>query len=214
MASTEFYIIKQDKHIDYYGAAKAAMMGSLHIWNVLEKKYLPSLERYSWEIGEPREEEYKSRVTQSMVSFFSGGQDYVQEVWNLGITKDIDVDWKDRLVMESTMDNVYIAYDDMVELADALRSVEYATDNMKTQADLFDEIHEKYTKDDIIGVFVLGTSVCSIRDQASYSDDDTEHEFPLFNEEWDDCIGRLKKLRDFGYDIDKYIEFENNNKTE
>ena len=153
------------------------MMGSLHIWNVLEKKYLPSLERYSWEIGEPREEEYKSRVTQSMVSFFSGGQDYVQEVWNLGITKDIDVDWKDRLVMESTMDNVYIAYDDMVELADAL-------------------------------------SVCSIRDQASYADDDTEHEFPLFNEEWDDCIGRLKKLRDFGYDIDKYIEFENNNKTE
>lgn len=212
MASTEIYIIKRkNKHIEYYGEANVASAGLLHIWFEIEKKYLPSLERYSWEFGEPREEEYKSRITQSMVSYLSGGMEYIKKVWNLGITNEVDVDWKDRLVMESTMDNVYIAYDDMVELADALRSVEYATGNMKKQADLLEEIHKKYTNDDIIGVFILGTSVCSIADQASYAENDTEHEVPLFNENWDDCIGRLKKLRDFNYDIEKYIEWTKNN---
>lgn len=210
MARTELYLIKNDekKKVDYYGAAEAASMGAMHIWAELEKKYLPSLERYSYEsdlMVMKNPNEYRSRITQGMIDFFHGGESIMKEVLDLVFKPELE--WNDRIIMESTMDGVYIARKYLREVAEAYRSVEYTNKNMQQQADIMDEIYDKYTDDDVIGVYILGTSVCSISDMAKYDDGDEEYEFPMMNDDWRDFMTEMYKFRELGFDMDKYEEW-------
>ena len=79
------------------------------------------------------------------------------EVWSLSYAK--DTEWNDRILLEMNNDLAYIAYDDLHEVAEALRNSDFASDNMKGQADALDRIHNENVGGDVFGVWINATSV-------------------------------------------------------
>lgn len=199
MAQTEFHIIKKDRHLsDHYLTVNAAMQGALRIWMELEKKYLPSLPLMPWN----KPGEYKSRVARIF------DEHAMDEIWAIPRMK--DTEWNDRILMEIYMDRAYIAYDDLQEVAEALRNCEFATDNMKGQADALDKIHNEYP--DAFGVLINATSVCSISDfvDCDYDEDGEVLDMRLKEDAYD-AIQYLRDMKRFDWDEEKYLEWYNSN---
>ena len=202
MASTEFHIINKDRHFSgEYLSVGGAMQGALRIWHELEKKYLPSLPPTPWS----KPGEYNSRV------FRLFDQDALKEVWAIPRMK--ETEWNDRILMEIYMDKAYIAYADLHEVAEALRNSEFATDNMKGQADALDKIHTDYPE--AFGVLINATSVNCAEDfmDCDY-DEDGEITDRRLKEDAYDAIQYLRDMKRFDWDLDKYLEWYNSQTEE
>lgn len=202
MAHTEFHIIKKDRHFsEGYLAVNGAMQGAFRIWMELERKYLPSLPPSPF----TKPGEYNSRL------FNLFDQDALTDIWAIPRMK--DTEWRDRILMEIYMDKAYIAYDDLHEVAEALRSCEFATENMKGQADALDKIHDDYP--DALGVLINATSVNCAEDfmDCDYDDDGEITDRRLRPDAYD-AIQYLRDMRRFDWDEDKYLEWYNSQKED
>ncbi len=194
MAQTEIYIINKDRHLsgEYIGV-NGAMRGAYLIWMELEKKYLPSLPLKPWD----NPGEYNSRIGRMF------DEHAMDEIWAIPRMK--ETEWSDRILMEIYMDSAYVGYDDLHEVAEALRNCEFATDNMKGQADALEKIHEEYPG--ILGVFINATSVCSISDflDCLYDDDGEVLDMRLKEDAYD-SVQYLRDMEKCDWDIEKYFE--------
>lgn len=197
MATTEFHIIKKDRHIDeYYYQVVGAMQGALRIWMELEEKYLPSMPPTLFS----KPGEYVSRL-------FSPFDDTaIKEVWKIPCMK--QTEWNDRILMMIYMEKAYIAYDDLHEVAQALRSADFATDNMKGQADMLDKIHDEHQDGSVFGVMINATSVNCAEDfmDCDYDEDGEIIDRRLHPDAFD-AIQTLRDLKRFDWDEEKYDEW-------
>lgn len=106
------------------------------------------------------------------------------------------------------MDKAYIAYADLHEVAEALRNCEFATDNMKGQADALDKIYKDYP--DAFGVLINATSVNCAEDFMDCDiDEDGEITDRRLKEDSYDAIQYLRDMKRFDWDLDKYLEWYN-----
>jgi hypothetical protein len=171
MASTEIYVIKKDGALEWFRDVPRASRGAWLLWRNLEEKYLPSLPRPEW----MEDGAYASRLS------FRGNN--LCEIW--GIFYDKGTSHEDRILMGSTFDKVYIAYDDLDTVAGIYESTPFRTENLEAQAKAFRDVRSAYQKDDIIGVWKNETSVCCIGDFCEYAEDDGEdHANPLMGKDW------------------------------
>ena len=200
MASTEIHIIKKDRHYDeQYFSVSGAMQGALRIWHELEKKYLPSLPPEPWE----KKDEYHSRIFRMLRK---GAMD---DIWKIPRMK--GTEWNDRILMEIYMDKAYIAYDDLHEVAEALRGASFASDNMKGQADVLDKIHDEHQDGSVFGVMINATSVNCAED---FMDCDYDEEGEItdrrLQEDAYDAVQYLRDMQRFDWNLEKYLEWANN----
>lgn len=196
MSRVEIYVIKtKDKRITYNGGGDVhnAWLGCMHIWESLEKKYLPSMPPFPWESKEEKEnaEKYRSRIC--MMHYEENNP--MREIWNLVIHPDLT--WDERIVLQTTFDRGYIAYDDIPEVASAYENVDFANDNMKKQAEIFRKIYEDGKDGSVFGIFKNENSVCCASDFCRY-DEDTGEMFLDDDKNWD-YMADLRELRDNGY---------------
>lgn len=197
MASTEIHIIKKDRHYDeQYFSVSGAMQGTFRIWMELEKKYLPSLPPLPWR----KSGEYVSRLGRLF------DNDAMKEVWKIPCLK--QTEWNDRILMMIYMDKAYIAYDDLHEVAEALRGASFATDNMKGQADVLDKIHDEHQDGSVFGVMINATSVNCAEDfmDCDY-DEDGEITDRRLKKDAFDAVQCLRDLQRFDWDEEKYDEW-------
>ena len=200
MAKTEFHIIKQDRHFDEkYYEVNGAMQGAFRIWMELEKKYLPSLPPSPWS----KPGEYVSRLGRLF------DNDAMKEVWKIPCLK--QTEWNDRILMMIYMDKAYIAYDDLHEVAEALRGCTFASDNMMGQADALDKIHDEHQDGSVFGVMINATSVNSAEDFMDYDyDEEGEITDRRLKEDAYDAVQYLRDMQRFDWDLEKYLEWANN----
>ena len=204
MAQTEFHIIKQDRHFDeLYLAVNGALQGAFRIWRELERKYLPSLPPLPWS----KPGEYVSRLSRLF------DDDALKEVWKIPCLK--QTEWNDRILMMIYMDKAYIAYDDLHEVAEALRGCTFATDNMKGQADVLDKIHDEHQDGSVFGVMINATSVNCAED---FMDCDYDEEGEItdrrLHKEAFDAIQFLRDLQRFDWNEEKYDEWHDSQNKE
>ena len=197
MAQTEFHIINKDRHFsDEYLAVGGAMQGAFRIWLELEKKYLPSLPPSPF----TKPGEYNSRL------FHLFDNEVLKDIWTIPRLK--DTEWNDRILMEIYMDKAYIAYDDLHEVAEALRNSNFATENMKGQADALDKIHKDYP--DAFGVFINATSVnCAEDFMDCVRDENGEVIERRLHSEAYDIMKFLRKMKELDWDFEAYKEWAN-----
>lgn len=197
MAQTEIFIIDKDRSLSgEYIAVNAAMQGALYIWRKLEEKYLPSLPAKPWD----KPGEYNSRLARMFDQHAMG------EIW--AIPRMRGTEWNDRVIMEIYMDRAYVAYADLPEVAEALRGCEFATDNMRGQADALCKIHNEYP--DAFGVIINATSVCSICDLTDCDFDEDGEVLDMRLKEYAyDAVQYLRDMMRFDWDEQKYMEWVN-----
>lgn len=202
MAQTEFHIINKDRHFSgEYLAVNGAMQGAFRVWMELEKKYLPSLPLGPF----TKPGEYNHRLYKLF------DEDALKDIWKIPLMK--ETEWNDRILMEIYMDKAYIAYADLHEVAEALRNSDFATDNMKGQADALDKIYADYP--DCFGVLINATSVNCAEDfmDCDY-DEDGEITDRRLKEDAYDAIQYLRDMKRFDWDLDKYLEWYNEQNKE
>ena len=197
MAQTEFHIINKDRHFSgEYLTVNGAMQGAFRVWMELEKKYLPSLPPGPF----TKQGEYNHRLYKLF------DEDALKDIWKIPRMK--ETEWNDRILMEIYMDKAYIAYADLHEVAEALRNCEFATDNMKGQADALDKIYKDYP--DAFGVLINATSVNCAEDFMDCDiDEDGEITDRRLKEDSYDAIRYLRDMKRFDWDLDKYLEWYN-----
>lgn len=214
MARTEIYIIRKNKTFDYYPFASipCASQGAWYIWMQIEQKYLPSVpitEENKYYFSSYGPDQYRSRLSLSMLSALHPEQkNPMYEVWSLSYAK--ETEWNDRILLEMNNDRAYIAYDDLHEVAEALRNSEFASDNMKGQADALDRIHNENIDGDVFGVWINATSVNCAEDFMDCTRDENDEiiERRLHSEAYD-IMEFLRKIRELDWNMDAYIEWCN-----
>ena len=214
MAKTEIYIIRKDKTIDMspYASIPNARKGAWHIWEEIEKKYLPSVpiteeNKYFFSSYEP--DRYRSRLGLSMISaLHPERKNPMCEVWELSYAK--DTQWNDRILLEMNNDRAYTAYDDLPEVAEALRTSEFSNDNMKGQSDALEKIHSEFSSDEVLGVWINATSVnCATDFMDCEYDEDGEISVCHLHPDAYDIMEFLCKMKELDWNIDAYIEWYN-----
>ena len=189
MSRVEIYKInKKDKTLSWVGDANNAWLGCMHIWVSLEQKYLPSLEEYPWDKYFSKKEERDYRTRTCLLE----NREAMQEIWSLW--RDERLSWNEHILMTSTLDNFYIKYEDLLEVAEAYESVEFANDNLKKQAEIMRKIYEDGKNGSVLGVWKNENSVCSVYD---FCDCDPEDEgILLMRDDWDSVMDVLREMRD------------------
>lgn len=187
MSCVEIYKInKKDKTLSFVGDANNAWLGCMHIWTSLEKKYLPSLEEYPWEKYTGRtERDYRTRTC------LMTNRESMQEIWNLWC--DERLSWNEHILMASTLDNFYIKYEDLLEVADAYESVDFANDNLKKQAKIMRKIFEDGKDGSVFGVWKNENSVCSVYDFCDC--DPIDEDVLLMPDKWESVMDVLRETK-------------------
>jgi len=179
MACTEFYTIrKKDGRFIFYDEVPGAMRGAYLIWHNIERKYLPSLPMEDWMVRSNWD--YYSR-------FLHNKREELDEFWNLD--KDPRLSWQDRILLGTTTDYAVIRKEDLLEVAEAYENCEFASDNMKGQAEVMRRIYNENDKS-IAGVYKLETSVISLSDIAPM-----KRVYCYLTSEFYDCIGYLRGIQ-------------------
>lgn len=188
MASTEIYTIrKKDGRLEHYADVPGAMSGALRIWHAIEEKYLPSLPL----------DDFQRRLGWTYCSrFLPSKKEHLDELWDL--EKDPRLSWQDRILLATNMDYPVIRTEDLPEVADAYEGAEFATDNMRRQAEIFRKIHAEADRT-VLGIWKNETSVCSVGDFART----TRRGNYYITEDFYDVMKYLRALRDNNYKIDK-----------
>ena len=136
--------------------------GSMHLWNALEKKYLPSYEAFDSD-GRPdyltrfhhEVKRYNSRFPYSVMR--RGEDNPMQEVWDL--SSDMRLSFEELMVMRSTMDNAIVLGSDIPTFIECLEKVsEEHGGNYKEQASELQKVYDEYG-DDISAIGWNQTSV-------------------------------------------------------
>ena len=219
MARTEIYIIRKDKTIDCrpFASIPCDFQGAWHIWEQIEQKYLPSVPltkenmHFFLSYGP---DEYRSRLALSFLSALHPEQkNPMYEVWSLSYAK--ETEWNDRILLEMNNDLAYIAYDDLHEVAEALRNSDFASDNMKGQADALDRIHNENIGGEVFGVWINATSVNCAEDFMDCTRDENGEiiERRLHPEAYD-IMEFLRKIKELDWNMDAYVEWCNSQKEE
>lgn len=191
MARTEIYTIrKKDCRMEHFRDVAQAGAGAMLIWDVLEKRYLPSLPLEDWMKGLGWD--YYSR-------FLSHKKELMDEFWEL--ERDPRLTWQERIVLSSTYDFAVIRFDDLPEVADAYEQVDFASNNMKQQAQAFRDIYASKDKS-IAAVYKLETSVCCLGDFAHQK----RSGYCYMTDKFYDVMAYLRDLKSVNYDLDKYFE--------
>ena len=159
MSYTEIYAFGKDGKAYLAGEVHNAWRGSMAVWQIMEKRYLPQF--------------YDHGVkTTRMLSSKHGKDDPAREVWALANNPEIPL--HERIAMSVTFDNCLVKAEDIPRVVDAFRKFEGET-SLKEQADIL----EKLAQDpDIIAVGWNGTSVCA-ENWANIGGYDAENEEPL-----------------------------------
>ena len=140
-----------------------AWQGCMHLWNALEKKYLPSYEVFDSD-GRPdyltskclKENRYNHRSCY-MIMMSEGEHNPMQEVWDL--SSDTRLSFEEIMVMRSTMDNAIVLGSDIPTFIECLEKVaEEHGGNYKEQADGLRKVFNEYG-DDISAIGWNQTSV-------------------------------------------------------
>lgn len=190
MSQTELYTIrKRDGRLQSCGDANNAWRGAMCIWETLERKYLPSLPLTEYELCFKKD--YRSRFSM----FEEKSRD---EVWKL--ERDPRLTWQERIVLATTNDFAVIFYEDLPEVADAYEQVDFATDNMKKQAEIMREVYADGKRKDIGGVYKLETSVCCLSDFATQK----QSGYCYVNSNFYNVMGYLRDLKSVNYNWDAY----------
>ena len=214
MARTEIHVIKKDKKFDdKYYEVSGAMRGAWYMWSQIEQKYLPSVpltedNKYFFRSYKP--DQYRSRLGLAMLSFLhpEKKEDPCEEIWALAWAK--DTEWNDRILLEMNNDKAYIAYDDLHEVAEALRNSEFVNDNMKGQADVLDKIHDENVDGDVFGVWINATSVnCAEEFMDCVRDENGEIIERRLHPEAYDIMKFLRKMKELDWDFEAYKEWAN-----
>ena len=216
MSRTQIHIIKKNRQFDekYYEVPNA-MRGAWYIWTQIEEKYLPSVpitEENKYFFMSYGSEQYRSRLALGMLSALHPERPHpLSELWALAWAK--DTEWNDRILLEMNNDKAYIAYDDLHEVAEALRNSEFANENMKGQADVIDKIHDENVNGDVFGVWINATSVNCAEDfmECKYDDDGEIIERRLHPDAYD-IMEFLRKIRELGWDMQAYNDWCNTQK--
>ena len=191
MAATEIYTIrKKDGRFMLYDEAWGAFRGAMLIWKTLEERYLPSLplEDYMRKLGWT----YHSRFDMS-------GRDKMDEIWNL--QTDPRLTWQERIVFATCSDFAIIRTEDLPEVADAYENIDFASDNMKKQAEIMRRIYNEHDKT-IGGIYKLETSVCCIDDFAHQK----RSGYCYLTSDFYDVMLYLRNLKSVNYDTEKLKE--------
>ena len=139
-----------------------AWQGCMHLWDALEKKYLPSYEAFDSD-GRPdyltrfhhEVKRYNSRFPYSVMR--RGEDNPMQEVWDL--SSDTRLSFEELMVMRSTMDNAIVLGCDIPTFIECLEKVaEEHGGNYKEQADELKKVYDEYG-DDISAIGWNQTSV-------------------------------------------------------
>ena len=128
MSSTEIAGLTKNKAYEI-GETRNGHRGAMAVWQIVEKRYLPSLDKPYYV-----KEDYSSRVVASMCSFGDEKQP-IDEIW--GLVNNIDICDTDRIVLASTFDNVLVKKEYIPVLLKAFREFEGET-SLKEQADIIE----------------------------------------------------------------------------
>lgn len=197
MSRTELYTIRRrDGRLQSCGDANNAWRGAMIIWHSLEEKYLPSL---------PLQESDKmmGNTYRSRFSPFTPKEEK-DRFWRL--ERDPRLTWQERIVLATTYDFAVIFYEDLPEVADAYEQVEFATENMKKQAEIMREVYGDGKRKDIGGVYKLETSVCCLGDLATQK----RSGYCYINENFYNVMGYLRDMKSVNYDWDAYKRLKEN----
>lgn len=129
-----------------------AWQGCMHLWNSLEKKYLPSYEAFDSD-GRPdyltskclEEKRYNHRSCYMMM-MSEGEHNPMQEVCDL--SSDTRLSFEEIMVMRSTMDNAIVLGCDIPMFIECLEKVaEEHGGNYKEQADGLRKVYDEFGDD-------------------------------------------------------------------
>jgi hypothetical protein len=121
MSYTEIYRITKAGNTIMAGEIQNSWRGAMAVWNILEDRYLPPKLVYGMKISR-------------MSSFSPADQ---QEVWDL--VNDTRLTESEKIVLQSTFDNVLVLKDDIYKLTKAFREFNGNT-SLPEQADLIEQI--------------------------------------------------------------------------
>lgn len=146
MSCTVIYKFKKNGDADFIGETHNAFRGAMQVWTLLEKKYLPKYTP-SWAFGD------KSQEYSRMSCFDKSG---MKDIW--GLAEDTRLSEHERIVLNSTFDNVIVFKDEVFKLLAAFRAFEGET-SLKEQADIIEDAIN--TDEDLIAIAWNQTSVNS-----------------------------------------------------
>lgn len=186
MARTEIYTIsKKNKRIKFYKDVPRASLGAMTIWQTLEKEYLPTL---------PIDlEDLRMGITYHSRFFEIFNPEATKPIWAL--QKDPRLTWNERVLLATTMDGAYIKREDLLEVAKAYGALFKDNPNIQEQSKILIEIYNTFSADELFGVYILATSVCSIEDFAKVEyDKDTDNEYLYLPDDAYDCVEYIRDL--------------------
>ena len=140
MSYTEIYAFGKDGNAHLAGEVHNAWRGSMAVWQIMEKRYLPQF--------------YDHGVkTTRMLSGKHGKDVPACEVWALA--DDTGKPLHERIVMFTTFDDCLVKAEDIPKVVDAFRKFEGET-SLNEQADILEKLAQDH---EVIAVGWNGTSV-------------------------------------------------------
>lgn len=121
MSYTEIYKVTKSGNTKLFAEIKNSHRGAMSIWNYLEEKYLPPLNRYGMKI---------SRA----ISF---EKEDIDELW--GLQHDNRLSESEKIALLSTFDNVVVLKQDIPRLCKSFREFPGNT-SLHEQADLIEKL--------------------------------------------------------------------------
>lgn len=155
MANVEIFAINNEtKDIDLVSEIPGAWGFGMLFWTKMEQKFLPPYD--------PKNENI-TRFVGSMKAFLHPEQpNPMQEVWDLEWHNEVPREL--RLIMKSTLDNSYIPYDFIPEMADIIDNCEFATPVFHKIAESMKQIYENEKESNLLGICFNLTSVVSMEE--------------------------------------------------
>ena len=140
MSYTEIYAFGKDGNAYLAGEVHNAWRGSMAVWQIMEKRYLPQF--------------YDHGVkTTRMLSGKHGKDDPAREVWALA--DNLEIPLHERISMFVTFDDCLVKAEDIPRVVDAFRKFEGET-SLNEQADILEKLAQDL---EVIAVGWNGTSV-------------------------------------------------------
>ena len=154
MSYVEIYKINKEKELVHYKDVHNSWLGFMHVWDELERKYLPKFDEQNV---------LMTRFVAGMIGEKNkDGNHPMQDIWDLWMSDKLTEN--EKIVLVTTLDNVYIKFEDLHKVANAYRDFKESTPTLIGIADALDEIYDNCKNDELLGAIIWGTSVSSIEE--------------------------------------------------